>query len=287
MSTKTLNVKMQVRRDTAANWENVNPILAEGEMGYDTTNKLTKIGDGVTEWKKLSYFSKENIIDSFSNCDWTTIAKVAAAGTASKYFNVGDEKVVELSTGEQITVVILGFNHDELTAGGTAPISIGMKDCLQTTYSMNSSDTSSGGWDKSKMRSQTMQTLLSQLPSDLAAVIKPVNKKASAGNLSSTITTSSDKLWLFSEVEIDNTTASTYVNEGKQYDYWKTFKNGTLAADRVKKRNGYSCDWWLRSPNMSYSSRFVCINGSGTVVKDSYSYVCASQSNSVSFGFCI
>ena len=43
-----------VRRDTAANWSSVNPILASGELGYDTTTPALKIGDGATAWNSLS-----------------------------------------------------------------------------------------------------------------------------------------------------------------------------------------------------------------------------------------
>lgn len=42
-----------VRRDTAANWSSKNPVLLLGEPGYDTTNKLMKIGDGATDWNGL------------------------------------------------------------------------------------------------------------------------------------------------------------------------------------------------------------------------------------------
>ena len=42
---------IQMRRDTATNW--VGYVLAEGEFGYDTTNKIVKIGDGETPWESL------------------------------------------------------------------------------------------------------------------------------------------------------------------------------------------------------------------------------------------
>lgn len=43
------------RRDTAANWSSINPILAEGELGIITDTKGYKIGDGVTHWNDLAY----------------------------------------------------------------------------------------------------------------------------------------------------------------------------------------------------------------------------------------
>lgn len=46
----------QLRRDTAANWSSVNPVLADGEIGVvkDASRQL-KIGDGVTAWNSLPY----------------------------------------------------------------------------------------------------------------------------------------------------------------------------------------------------------------------------------------
>lgn len=48
-----------LRRDTAANWSVTSPnpiILSEGEPGFDTTNQILKIGDGVTPWNSLAQF---------------------------------------------------------------------------------------------------------------------------------------------------------------------------------------------------------------------------------------
>jgi len=46
-------LKLLIRRGTAAEWSSANPVLAEGEMGFDTTNNILKIGDGVTAWNSL------------------------------------------------------------------------------------------------------------------------------------------------------------------------------------------------------------------------------------------
>ena len=48
---------IQVRRDSAANWESVDPTLAAGEIGFDTTNNQIKIGNGTDEWTVLEYAS--------------------------------------------------------------------------------------------------------------------------------------------------------------------------------------------------------------------------------------
>ncbi len=48
-------VKIQLRRDTAANWNSNNPILAEGEIGVELDTNRMKVGDGSTHWNDLSY----------------------------------------------------------------------------------------------------------------------------------------------------------------------------------------------------------------------------------------
>ena len=48
---------IQIRRDTAANWTNANPTLANGEQGYETDTGKMKIGDGSTAWTSLEYFA--------------------------------------------------------------------------------------------------------------------------------------------------------------------------------------------------------------------------------------
>ena len=49
--------KIQLRRDTLVNFTSKNPILAEGELAYETDTKKLKIGDGTTAYTSLGYFS--------------------------------------------------------------------------------------------------------------------------------------------------------------------------------------------------------------------------------------
>ena len=48
-------VRIQFRRGTFAEWDAVKTsvILAAGELGYESTNKLIKFGDGVSNWETL------------------------------------------------------------------------------------------------------------------------------------------------------------------------------------------------------------------------------------------
>jgi hypothetical protein len=65
--------KIQIRRDTAANWVTANPILALGEPGLEIDTNGVKYGNGVTAWNSLPYASVplnavfENIVPTANN----------------------------------------------------------------------------------------------------------------------------------------------------------------------------------------------------------------------------
>ena len=94
---------------------------------------------------------------------------------------------------------------------------------------MNATNTTVGGWTSSEMRSWVTGTLLGQLPADLQLALKEVNKLTSAGNQSSTIITTVDKLFLFSDVECLGSATFSQAGEGSKYPIF------TDNASRVKK----------------------------------------------------
>lgn len=63
MPTPPVNVPLDVRarirfrRAFTPDWKLVNPILRDGEPGYDKTLNMLKVGDGVTPWNDLPFLS--------------------------------------------------------------------------------------------------------------------------------------------------------------------------------------------------------------------------------------
>lgn len=49
--------KIQLRHDSSANWFANNPILAEGEVGIEIDKNRMKVGNGVSHYNDLEYFS--------------------------------------------------------------------------------------------------------------------------------------------------------------------------------------------------------------------------------------
>lgn len=50
-----MSTRIQLRRDTAANWTSNNPTLAEGELGLELDTNKFKIGNGLDDWDTLNY----------------------------------------------------------------------------------------------------------------------------------------------------------------------------------------------------------------------------------------
>ncbi len=50
-----MTTRIKLRRDTATNWAEANPILAAGEPGLEIDTGSVKYGDGITAWNSLDY----------------------------------------------------------------------------------------------------------------------------------------------------------------------------------------------------------------------------------------
>ena len=66
--------RIQLRRDGAQQWANINPILAQGELGIEIDTSRIKIGDGVTPWNSLKY---ERPLETESNTANTLVKRDA------------------------------------------------------------------------------------------------------------------------------------------------------------------------------------------------------------------
>ena len=74
-------VRMQQRRDTALNWSTYNPVLRQGELGFDTNARKFKIGDGETDWNGLDYLLEEEVEAAWKGDVLATAFRFTAAPT--------------------------------------------------------------------------------------------------------------------------------------------------------------------------------------------------------------
>lgn len=199
--------------------------------------------------------------------------------------SVSDQVTLSLN-GTNYAFDVIGFNHDTLTtataygantATGKAGITFQMHDLFATNYKMNSTNTNSGGWKSSDMRTSTMATMKGYLPVTWQTVIKPINKASgTSGGSTSGTEIVSDNCFLLAEIEIFGSTTNSVSGEGTQYAYYK--------AGNSKRKNfgGQANGWWERSPYFRNSAHFCQVTSLGDADVGP-----AGSSFGFAFGFCV
>lgn len=215
---------------------------------------------------------------SLNDMTWEEIKDTIHEGFADKAFAIGDTKSITLTTGEKAEVVIIGFEHDTISAlNQKAGITFAFKNILDGWFEMNETDTSDGGWAKSKMRNAYMQRIFAVLPKDLQDLIVTVDKVTGVGGGKNETETTKDRLFLLSQREVFGNDEDVAIAEGKQYPYFKKEEN------RIAYRNNKNASWWwLRSPYLADSHSFCCVSDYGYA--DNY---WATGSDGVRPAFCL
>jgi hypothetical protein len=90
------------RRDTAANWTSVNPVLYAGELGLEEDTGKFKWGDGVTAWASLDYVATGG--PSGGGGDGTTDPEIVRDTMADALQQSGAITITEDDAGETIIV---------------------------------------------------------------------------------------------------------------------------------------------------------------------------------------
>lgn len=242
---------------------------------------------------------------TLSSNSWAVIKAVSDAGQGANYWSVGATKSVTINgkvgattiSSLKVDAFIIGFNHNSGKEGsnrihfllgkisgkfvGLVDSSYGSATSTSGAFTMNTSNTNSGGWRSSQMRSKvlgsassptspTANTLMAALPSDLRAVMKSCTKytdNKGGGNTASNVSSTTDYLFLLSEYEVFAT--HQYCNDAEpnyqaQYDY---FKAGNSKVANKHSATGTAAVWWLRSPTYYIGSdNYFCeVSSSGSL----------------------
>lgn len=235
-----------------------------------------KVGGAWHEWDTGGYDPV------FANNDWSTIIEACQNNEVPDTWVVGDQKTMTIN-GVDYPIDIIGINHDTYSDNsGTAPLTFQMHDCYGALYAVNSIKTSVGGWRDCDMRNIHLPAIFSTLPTEVQNAIRTVNKLTATGYDDSTIITTTDKLFLLSNIEVRGETPY-YIAEGEgtQYKYFVTVTN------RVKTYESANSRWWSRSPvyygysDGSWGNFYAYENG----VEGCGAYSTTAESG-VSFAFC-
>jgi len=287
----------------------------EATNGSQTTSGTVSVTSATSYALTLSFVSS-----TLNSNEWDVISSVSDAGEGANYWSVGDRKAVvlngtvgNLSLSSVTTYAfIIGFNHNSSVEGsgrihfqlGKTALSGGTDVALCDSkynssvsatgyFSMNSSNTNSGGWSSSQMRTNICGTSLSSysgtiiavIPAALRAVLKSVTKYTNnTGNstAASAVTATTDYFFLLSEYEVFGSCTYANTNEAskqKQYDYYSA---GNSKIKYNHSSTSTAVIWWLRSPFASLSYSFVYVYTDGTVTSYGASYSCGFAP-----GFCV
>ena len=289
---------------TLQDWLGTNPIGSDTHYIYYDGEKFIErpvsIKDETTEWAQIA-----SMADKISKGEKTP----EQCGLA-----VGDKFAITLTTGEEVTFVILDFNYDDLEDGsGKAGITFGMENLLATKYPLSvtgyqeyytSSKGGMGGtpWEESYLRCYLMDDLYNKMPEDLKSFIKSVSKITASTYFTAGMSSNElvkyfrtkDRLFLLSADEFgyvedsadqNSIYESDYGRKGA-YDYYKN-QGTSLANKRVKSLNdgyGASTSWCTRTPwyktDGTYSTGY-CFNNLGEPIS------ARSGDIGICFCFCI
>lgn len=212
---------------------------------------------------------------AFADNTWAEIVQACHTNRIPDTWVVGDSLMMDIG-GTAYQINIIGKNHDDYADGsGKAPLTFQLRDCYNELNSMNSSSTNVGGWKSSRMRTTHLPAIMSLMPPEVQGGIREVNKLTSKGSANSAIETTSDKLFLLSEVEIRGVISDSFAGEGSRYEYYK-------GKSSVKYFAGTANSWWTRSPRSVYNTQFCHMNTGN----NSASIASANSALGVAFAFC-
>ena len=227
--------------------------------------------------------------------DWATIKEVADESKGANYWAVGDTKQItingKLSDGLTLSnyntwVYIIGFDHNSTVEGtgiafggfktaASGGTDVALCDSGYNTnktsgqwFNMNNSNTNSGGWISSRMRSTTLPLVKSALPSELTSVIKTTSiysdNTGGGSDTASYVTATLDDIYLLAEFEIFG--ARSYANSA-EHNHQKQYAYYVAGNSKIKYRHNNTATavrWWERSVYATDANRFCNVNTSGT-----------------------
>ena len=281
-----------------------------------TTSGSVNVVSGTTSYSLTLSFVSSTLNDN----EWSVIKSVSDAGQGANYWSIGDRKEVTLNgkvghltlSNYKTYAFIIGFNHNASVEGANrihfqlakTALSGGTDVCLcdskynssvSTTgyFSMNSSQTNSGGWKSSQMRTNICGTSLSSysgtiiavIPAALRAVLKSVTKytdNTGRSSSASAVTATTDYFFLLSEYEVFGTINRGNPNESNKQAQYSYYSVGNSKVKYNHSATSTAVRWWLRSPAASASAYFVYVNTNGTVASGNANY-----SRGFAPGFCV
>ena len=243
--------------------------------------------------KQQIYVYLDTVSRLLKDNSWKTIKAVTELGLASSYWRVGDCKSVTLNgtvgsknfSNEIVYAEIIGFDHnkdyessskfttsfqlgkvgvDSFVSGQNNGIKVGL---YNSSFTMQTSGTNSGGWQSSNMRMTLMPALLNALPNEVSTdpltpylfIVKKATDNNSGSHSTSSVTSETyDSLFLLSSAEVFGPVSgdSRDANQ-KRYAYYQTNSTNALRIRYQSQATTSATAWWLRTPYSGTSNYYI------------------------------
>lgn len=253
-------------------------------LGAYTVEELSAIAADISEFGSSSAFYSE-FVTFMQNDEHIVLPLDSTAGDYDASWAEADQS---------IEFRIIGINHDDLADGtGKAGLTFQATHSLPVGYRQNSSNTNSGGWAASELRTKMNSGRIYELmPTDVKehaqAVLKYSNNVGGgSANYTAPVTSSADTFFIASYAELASAytgTTAAWVssewlpNEGSQYEYWTYVgindhaANPSLVMNTTRSGGAFTNGdgsylstslWWERSCSPNYTYYFCTVSSTG------------------------
>jgi hypothetical protein len=138
--------RMQQRRGTAAQWTAANPVLAAGEIGFETDTSKFKMGNGSSAWTALTYFANaaelSAIIDG-APAALNTLNELAEAMGDNPGFLTTIQSNLETHTADTTSIHGIADTSLLITSSGLATSLSTLSSTIAGNLSTHEADTTS------------------------------------------------------------------------------------------------------------------------------------------------
>ena len=188
------------------------------------------------------------------------------------YADLGDKACKDIAawTHEKIEMEMCGFKRYYLSDGTQKRTSMTFlaKHLLSVNKALGTDSSNAGGWATAKLNQFLNNRLYNAIPIAYKQLIKQARINSSVGEQSMDISTSDCYIHIPSVYELDpSMTTEPYIYEGTPITYFTTNESRICTYD-----GGNSHSYWLRSPNVAYSTYFYRVEDTGILSGYYYSY---------------
>ena len=214
---------------------------------------------------------------AFSTDSWSTIISSVKANNKRGY-KVGDTKKIDLGTYGTHTLRVANISKSD-SCGNSGYSESGCGFVIEfadiiTNRVINSTSTTRGSWSATAIRTFVNNDIYNLLPTDLKKGILNTNVITGHGNSEDNNSTSTDKLYLLSPIEIYGSVSTTYdsaINVTNQLDYYKQNNVSLNSYDSAIKNTvvsggtGSANAWWTRTPAQIMDGQFMMVTDTGNL----------------------